>query len=249
MENCLVTKLKESVANDNLIALGYTKIHFDNSHANGDFYLSVIEAGTFARIFNSSATFSNGSKTIEFDSSHFDTAALGVTVGGGIMDMEIPAYKLSGLRFVPVYGSGDGFEFDLSCLKYSDRMVMLDVPYNKIYGNIANLSNCNCRTLNLYSTNVAGSIEDFIPSAVRAMQDINQRDDIAFLDYSFGRTALTGSLKNLLDSVAAVANSGKYMKLNMLRADAIDYTGTTITPEQNNVIVDFDGNGGWSVRA
>jgi hypothetical protein len=249
MGNCLVTKLKESIANDNLITLGYTKIHFDNSHANGAFSLSVNEAGTFARIFNSSATFSNGSKTIEFDSSHFDTISLGVTVGGGIMDMEIPAYKLSSLTFIPVYGSGDGFEFDLSCLKYANNLGMLNVPYNKIYGNVVNLSNCNCRTLNLYSSNVVGSIEDFIPSAVRAMQSINQRDDIAFLDYTFGRTALTGSLKNLLDSVAAVANSGKYMRLNILRADAIDYTGTTITPEQNNVIVDFDGNGGWSVRA
>ena len=172
MNKCLVTKLNGSSNNPELLRLGemrmkILKVSNPTEHTQC-FSLSVNKAITLEIVsdgyFTDKTLTENKGKNITLN-----VGANDIWVNGN-SDVEIAILdKYSLTRITTYYQNelpnkiyGDNIKLNLSDLKYSNNLTILDLSYTQVSGDIANLKDCaSFISLNLSNTQVSGDIANF----------------------------------------------------------------------------------------
>ena len=172
MNKCLVTKLNGSSNNPELLRLGemrmkILKVSNPTEHTQC-FSLSVNKAITLEIVsdgyFTDKTLTENKGKNISLN-----VGANDIWVNGN-SDVEIAILdKYSLTRITTYYQNelqnkiyGDNIKLNLSDLKYSNNLTILDLSYTQVSGDIANLKDCaSFISLNLSNTQVSGDIANF----------------------------------------------------------------------------------------
>lgn len=239
MENCLVTKLKASVNNDNLPILNTMKFFKDwvQSSYNTNYYVNVIPADgkTLTAYLSDGKVFLDQSgnpmsNTLTITSSNFvhvplDRCTMFIKnkadikkVQSTFTDFTIPLSEFSyctNIEIIRLYLSGDTKDISMN----TKLVEFYSQNHNGISGNISDFGKCTSLTvLTVNSNRFAGSIEAFV-----AAQRANGRTSVS--SSSPIAVALTGA-----NVTFNGGNASKARAANLYwDATTITYDGETIT--------------------
>lgn len=184
--NCLVTKLKESVANNNLSKLGVLRIHFVQSQINNPaFYVQLTAAedrsmaGKKAQVYTEAGVFVK-EITLGYAGSISNSQMDGVTVPGYIeipnkyliTTLDLGNYpkcnvKFSEVTYIPVTSyltfKGADVDSDISQLPKTASNINIDNSFLErgVNGSLADIVNFTGTTnLNFTNTNIKGDLAD-----------------------------------------------------------------------------------------
>ena len=206
MENCLVTKLKSVVNNDNLVRIGEYKMHINLSSAKSDIKITG-SGGTITILGNNNYYFTqNGKQTKTIEYSNNNTA----TWPAGEYDVLFTnKYGLTGCE----NASG----IDLEVFAFSNNLYYINVTENA-HGDITFLNGKNLSLgivlIGDENKNVTGPLS-VVASAVSANKTIKLINtsivgDIALLSHTgsallsvVGSPYITGSIEGLVDALVS----------------------------------------------
>ena len=235
MNKCFVTKLNGSSNNPELLRLGemrmkILKVSNPTEHTQC-FSLSVNKAVTLEIVsdgyFTDKTLTENKGKNITLN-----VGANDIWVNGN-SDVEIAILdKYSLTRITTYYKNelpdkvyGDNIKLNLSDLKYSNNLTILDLSHAQVSGDIANLKDCaSFVSLNLSNTQVSGDITNF-------------KNLTALTTLSLYNTKVSGDIANLknltlltylsLDNTKVSGNIGELRGLT--KCTNISLKGSTFT--------------------
>ena len=166
MNKCLVTKLKGSVSNNNLLKIGEMRMRIakveNPTDATQSFGININKPVTFKIVgdgyFTDKTLVENKGKTITLDGNN------GVWVSNDDVEIAIlDKYSINSINVnYPGQTStsyGSNLYLDLSYLKYSTALTYLDMHSTQVTGDIANLKNLTALTyMDVQNTQVTGDI-------------------------------------------------------------------------------------------
>ena len=235
MNKCFVTKLNGSSNNPELLRLGemrmkILKVSNPTEHTQC-FSLSVNKAVTLEIVsdgyFTDKTLTENKGKNITLN-----VGANDIWVNGN-SDVEIAILDKYILTRITTYYQnelpdkiyGNNIKLNLSDLKYSNNLTILDLSYTQVSGDIANLKDCaSFISLNLSNTQVSGDIANFKNlTALTALSSYNTQigGDIANLKNLTALTYLS------LDNTKVIGNIGELSGLT--KCTNISLKGSTFT--------------------
>ena len=242
MGNCLVTKLKGSTSNNELLRIGEMRMRIakveNPTDANRGFGISVNKPVVLEIVgdgyFTDKTLTVNKGKTITLNAD-----VNGVWVSNDNVEIAIlDKYSITALSsFYPQTSAayGSRLYLNLSDLKYSTALTSLNLAGTQVTGDIANLKGLTALTsLNLYSPQVTGDIANL--KGLTALASLNLAGpqvtgDIANLK---GLTALTSlNLRNtqVTGDIAAISPLSKLKdaQLNHVTGDISAINNTKLT--------------------
>lgn len=246
MNNCLVTKLKETISNDSLIKVGRMRVKISNAAGENKpviyFNAALPEEERYVQIVGN-ATFDGGLKTKPLEL--ITTNIYGLSYASypdGSYELDIPKYFIRTLRPNNEYGTVVFMEYKIEDLSYTPYLVSLSGESQKVTGSLATFKNTYVGSrgfseFRLYGTTITGSLSDV--ADIFALS--NPLENLNYMDNGL----ITGSVKELLDSLASVSSNGRTISMNALINSTIDKSNVDWIEYTTNVYV-FDGQGGWS---
>lgn len=212
MGNCLVTKLKGVVDNDNLPKFNALKIHFDagNSGQYGSLRIEapVIDADT------NNGYIADSSADLQNQDTHISTAdALSLYASNVEMDIEItPKYDITKLQTIDNRAS-----FDTNDVKYLTKLTNLFIKNYSCTGNFEDL----VKLTNLEQLNVSGSL------IYGDIDTISAATDLSLFDISYTGTRISGSLENFAKKqFIARGRQGASIALNTAGNTSVTFNGS-----------------------
>lgn len=230
MSKCLVTKLKGSVSNTNLLRIGEMRIHFSKVSNPTDgtqgFGIGVIDKPVILEIigdgyFTDKNLSENKGKRITLNG-----GTSGVWLSNNDVDIAVlDKYSLSSLQvYYPsqsseVHGENKGLQLD--SLKYSNSISFLALANTQTSGDIESIKGLTSLTyLNLANTKISGNIESIknltsltYLSLTNVIGDINNLNGLSVVtDLIFNNSSITGDIATLPDTCKLLSlqnNSGE----------------------------------------
>lgn len=247
--NTFLMSFKKSTNNSELNPYGYTRIHVnsDGVAAGTDILkIQTVQAGDYVELVNTDAVLSNGSKKYTFPtfSIYGQTPANLFPINVGEYDVIIPKYTLRGIDNQDYRKC----TFDLSSLKYSKELRILQLSGENITGNLTDIpSDAALTFVRINLTKIHGDINSIATPIINGFKYIEEIGSLTYLQLTMAGAIIEGSAKTFLDTIANALDQSHELKWNIYMSNVnIDNTTLNKSTAGTNTVT-FDGNGGYSI--
>lgn len=267
MNDCLVTKLKSVVQNDNLARLGYmiVECNFGSDFPNarptivhdGPGEVRIIGDAVFADTGTKVHALVENAEWGMYDGVHYRCALDYTLLPYGQYKLEIPKYKLANIGF-PIDRGGmtsvnhrSVMKFDVADFAFNSKLDF-NYAYQDVYGDISKMANMSSErvvdSINISDNpNVYGTMKDLFlmgKNLIDGTGTFRAGDSIVIM--ADGITSISGSASEAINAVkdTAKANFVIYWK-SYQNNIVMDVEG--LVSDGSTYVITFDGNGGYTI--